>query len=89
MVLLVIAGAHGVGKTTTLLPTMLAAGLHVASDPIAPQHWRHVVYIVEEREQAERIVSGLVRHGGLGLDWGKLCASVCTLSKPAACRPTT
>mgnify|MGYP003606371649 FL=1 len=66
----VIAGAHGVGKTTTLLPlAMLAAGLHVAGDPIAPQHWRHVVYIVEEREQAERIVSGLVRHGGLGLDW--------------------
>lgn len=48
---------------------MLAAGLHVAGDPIAPQHWRHVVYIVEEREQAERIVSGLVRYGGLGLDW--------------------
>lgn len=66
----VIAGAHGVGKTTTLLPlAMLAAGLHVAGDPIAPQHWRHVVYIVEEREQAERIVSGLVRYGGLGLDW--------------------
>lgn len=66
----VIAGAHGVGKTTTLLPlAMLAAGLHVDGDPIAPQHWRHVVYIVEEREQAERIVSGLVRYGGLGLDW--------------------
>lgn len=66
----VIAGAHGVGKTTTLLPlAMLAAGLHVAGDPIAPQHWRHCIYIVEEREQAERIVSGLVRYGGLGLDW--------------------
>jgi RecA-family ATPase len=66
----VIAGAHGVGKTTTLLPlAMLAAGLHEAGNPIAPQHWRHVVYIVEEREQAERIVSGLVRYGGLGLDW--------------------
>lgn len=66
----VIAGARGVGKTTTLLPlAMLAAGLHEAGNPIAPQHWRHVVYIVEEREQAERIVSGLVRYGGLGLDW--------------------
>lgn len=66
----VIAGAHGVGKTTTLLPlAMLAAGLHEAGNPIAPLHWRHVVYIVEEREQAERIVSGLVRYGGLGLDW--------------------
>lgn len=69
----VIAGAHGVGKTTALLPlALLAAGLHEAGDPLAPAHWRHVVYIVEEREQAERIVSRLVRHGGLGFDWAIL-----------------
>lgn len=66
----VIAGAHGVGKTTTLLPlAMLAAGMPTAPEMLCPLHWRHVVYIVEELAQAERIIAGLVRHGGLGIDW--------------------
>ena len=69
-----IAGAHGVGKTTALLPlAMIAAGLHKPGDPLAPQHWRHVIYIVEELEQAQRIISGLVKHGNPGFDWQTMC----------------
>lgn len=64
-----IAGAHGVGKTTALLPlAMVAAGLHGASDPLAPVHWRHTVYIVEDVEQAHRILAGLVGFSNLRLD---------------------
>ncbi len=67
--LVIVAGTHGVGKTTALLPlAMVAAGLHGHGDPLAPKHWRHVVYIVEDAEQALRIVAGIVKFGGLGLD---------------------
>jgi len=67
--LVIIAGAHGVGKTTTTLPlSMVAAGLHRPDDPLAPKHWRHVVYITEDTEQALRIVAGIVGFGALGLD---------------------
>lgn len=63
------AGGHGVGKTSTLLPlAMMAAGLHHPDDPIAPQEWRHVVYVCEDVAQAQRILSGIVNHGLLGLD---------------------
>lgn len=63
-----IAGAPGVGKTTAILPlSMVAAGLHAEGDPLAPKHWRHVIYITEDSEQAERILIGYVNHGGLGL----------------------
>ena len=69
--LVIIAGTHGVGKTTTLLPlAMVAAGLHGHGDPLAPKHWRHVVYITEDTEQARRILAGIVKFGGLGLDVG-------------------
>ncbi len=64
-----IAGSHGVGKTTALLPlAMVAAGLHGPDDPLAPRQWRHVVYIVEELEQAQRILAGIVGFGQLGID---------------------
>lgn len=64
-----IAGAHGVGKTTALLPlSMAAAGLCVGHEDLRPEHWRHVVYITEDMAQAQRIVQGLVRHGGYGVD---------------------
>lgn len=67
--LVIFAGTHGVGKTTTLLPlAMVAAGLHGHGDPLAPKHWRHVVYITEDTEQARRILAGIVKFGGLGLD---------------------
>jgi hypothetical protein len=65
----IIAGAHGVGKTTAMLPlSMVVAGLHRQGDPLAPKHWRHVIYIVEDVEQAERILAGMVHHSDLGLD---------------------
>ena len=63
-----ISGARGVGKTTSILPlAMTAAGLHGPGDPLAPKHWRHVVYIVEHVEQAQRIVGGMVEHSNLGI----------------------
>ena len=69
--LVIFAGTQGVGKTTALLPlAMVAAGLHGNGDPMAPKHWRHVVYITEDTEQALRIVAGIVKFGGLGLDMG-------------------
>ena len=63
------AGGHGVGKTSTLLPlAMVAAGLHHPDDPLAPREWRHVIYVCEDVAQAQRILSGIVKHGRLGLD---------------------
>ena len=65
----IFAGAHGVGKTTMMLPlSMVAAGLHGPEDELAPRQWRHVVYIVEDVEQAWRILAGIVEYGGLGID---------------------
>lgn len=67
-----ISGARGVGKTTCILPlAMAAAGLHGAGyelGPKKPERWRHVVYVVEHVEQAQRIIAGLVLHSGLGID---------------------
>jgi hypothetical protein len=63
------AGGHGVGKTSTLMPlAMVAAGLHHPNDPLAPREWRHVIYVCEDVAQAQRIISGIVKHGRLGLD---------------------
>lgn len=63
-----IAGAHGVGKTTALLPlSMVVAGLCAGHEDLRPKHWRHVVYITEDVPQARRILLGLVRHGGFGI----------------------
>ncbi len=67
-----IAGARGVGKTTSLLPLALSvAGLHEPGYPLAPlpNRWRHVVYAVEQVEQAERILAGLVECSGMGITW--------------------
>ena len=65
---LVISGSAGVGKTTAILPLALtAAGLH--GGELMPIHWRHVVYITEDVEQAKRILAGIVNHGDLGIDW--------------------
>lgn len=63
----VIAGAHGVGKTTALLPLALtAAGLH--GDDLMPRQWRHVVYVTEDVEQARRILAGVTGHSGLAIN---------------------
>lgn len=57
-----IAGGHGVGKTTALLPlAMAAAGIHETDYPLAPKHWRHVVYITEDVNQAKLIINGYMR----------------------------
>lgn len=62
----VIAGAHGVGKTTALLPlAMTVAGLH--GDDLMPHQWRHVIYITEDVEQARRILAGIVGFSNLGI----------------------
>ncbi|MBK7051615.1 MAG: AAA family ATPase [Rhodoferax sp.] len=67
----VIAGAHGVGKTTALLPLALtAAGLH--GDELMPRQWRHVVYVTEDVEQARRILAGLTLHSNLGIDLNRV-----------------
>lgn len=64
--LTLISGAQGVGKTTAILPlSMMAAGLH--GGQMAPQHWRHAIYVTEDIEQAQRILAGMVRFGGLGI----------------------
>ena len=62
----VISGAQGVGKTTAMLPlALVAAGLH--GGELMPSHWRHVVYITEDIEQARRILAGIVNHGNIGI----------------------
>lgn len=54
----IIAGGHGVGKTTAILPlACTVAGVAVESE-LKPKHWRHVVYITEDVEQAKRIIEG-------------------------------
>lgn len=73
---IVIAGQHGVGKTTGLVPlSMVPAGLHGPDDVLGPQpaRWRHVVYVTEHVEQVEMIVGGIVTYGGLGLAWQEVC----------------
>jgi RecA-family ATPase len=63
----VIAGAHGVGKTTALLPlAMTAAGLH--GDELMPRQWRHVIYITEDVEQARRILAGIVGYSNIPIN---------------------
>lgn len=60
MGLVVISGEAGVGKTSTLLPlAAMVAGIHEPDHPLAPRHWRHVIYIVEDVEQAQRILAGM------------------------------
>ena len=67
--LVIIAGHHGVGKTETILPlALVAAGVHASDEPLAPRHWRHVVYVTEDTGQAERILAGVVRFAGYGVD---------------------
>lgn len=67
----VIAGAHGVGKTTTILPlAMIAAGL--IPSVLAPSQWRHVIYVTEDVEQAIRIITGVVKYSGLDISLSRV-----------------
>ena len=64
-----IAGGRGVGKTTNIVPlAVIVAGLHEDGNPLAPRHWRHVVYISEDTAQLRRVLAGLVEHGGKGIN---------------------
>ena len=61
--LVIIAGAHGAGKTTAVLPlALVSAGIHHPDDLLAPKHWRHVVYIAEDVGQVHRILRGLTQY---------------------------
>jgi hypothetical protein len=67
--LVVIAGAHGIGKTNAVLPlALVAAGIHSGGDPLAPRHWRHVIFISEDPNQAYGIIRGLTEHDSGLLD---------------------
>lgn len=59
--LVVIAGSAGVGKTTNLLPMLLSVA-HLCPDdsPVRPPAKRKIVWITEDPNQVERIVSGMV-----------------------------
>ncbi len=64
----IIAGGRAVGKTTVLLPLAAAvAGFHAEGYPLAPRHWRHVVYVAEDTDQACRIIVGLAGHLGVSV----------------------
>ena len=64
--IVLIAGGHGVGKTTTLLPlAMAAAGIHEPDYELAPKHWRHVIYVTEDISQAKLIINGWMNEAGL------------------------
>lgn len=73
----VIAGAPGVGKTTTLLPLALtAAGLHRDGDPLAPEHWRHICYLTEAPEQVEQMLAAAARCPELGVSFERIAERV-------------
>ena len=59
----VIAGAPGVGKTSTLLPlAAIAAHLCDSENDLRPHIRRVVVYVTEDVGQAERVLYGLKKH---------------------------
>lgn len=60
--LVVIAGQHGVGKTTVLASIIVkVAGACAAGDPLAPKHGRHVVYVSEDTDQFQRIMYAVAK----------------------------
>ena len=77
----VIAGAPGVGKTTTLLPLALtAAGLHREGDPLAPDHWRHICYLTEAPEQVEQLLAAASRQPELGASFEQIAERIHVVS---------
>lgn len=63
-----VAGARGVGKTTSVYPlACVAAGIHEPGYPLAPHpdRWRHVLYVSEHPAQVQRIAAGLAHHLGI------------------------
>lgn len=73
----VIAGAPGVGKTTTLLPlALIAAGLHREGDPLAPDQWRHICYLTEAPEQVEQLLAAAARRPELGASFEQIAERI-------------
>jgi hypothetical protein len=60
--LVVIAGQHGVGKTTVLASIVVkVAGAAAEGDPLAPRYGRHVVYVSEDTDQFQRIMYAVAK----------------------------
>jgi len=53
------SGAHGVGKTTAIVPMCAAIAGLVRYDGINVHQWRHIVYIAEDVSQVKRVLYGL------------------------------
>lgn len=68
----IIAGGHGVGKTTAALPlACMAAGVADSKNELSAKHWRHVVYITEDVEQAKRIIDAYAQNIGWNIHIAK------------------
>jgi hypothetical protein len=71
-----VAGQQGVGKTSALLPLAMAqAGLHEFGYQFAPKHpdrWRHIIYITEDAQQANRIIAAMVTQRNFTLEQVRL-----------------
>lgn len=63
----VLAGQPGVGKTTAVVPTTLAAAGFKVGD-LTSKHKRHIIYVSEDPEQVERILYAMVHYYGLDKD---------------------
>ena len=73
----VIAGAPGVGKTTTLLPLALTvAGLHREGEPLAPQHWRHICYLTEAPGQVTQLLAAAARAPDLDISFEQIAERI-------------
>lgn len=60
----VLAGQPGVGKTTAVVPTTLAAAGFNIGD-LKSKHKRHIIYVSEDPDQVERILYAMVHYYGI------------------------
>ena len=64
----VIAGTHGVGKSTSLVPLCLTIAGIAGHPELRPRQWRHVCFCTEDAGQIKRILAGIVGFGGFGIN---------------------
>lgn len=64
----VVAGTHGVGKSTALVPLCLTIAGIAGHPELMPRQWRHICFCTEDAGQITRIIAGIVGHGGLGIN---------------------
>ena len=64
----VIAGTHGVGKSTSLVPLCLTIAGIAGHPELMPRQWRHVCFCTEDAGQIKRILAGIVGFGGFGIN---------------------